>query len=179
MTKDKKLMKTAIFYLVIIFTFLLSGCSSSFEITKTVDKENSDVVIYKSSKIQIKGNSMSDRYKTYLTYIGYVNKGKRSYAFDILYQGNQWAVLSKIKLNIDGIESEYVVKSPPIRMQDGLNGLTEELVIKIPNDKIEELIENRKCKMTVIGENLKIETFIKQDWFDKLLLFYAEVNTNI
>jgi len=59
-----------------------------------------------------------------------------------------------------------------------LKGYIEELSVDIPLDKIEELIENRKCKLTVEGQFLNIEVLLSQDWFEKLTKFYIEVNKN-
>ena len=171
-------MKQTKFIPIILLAALVVSCSTPFKIVRIVDVENPNMITYKSSPIKIKGNTTSDTYDAFLRYFAYVDKNERSYAFDILYRGGKWGIFTKVKLKIAGVKSEYAVKSPPLRTEDGLQGLTEELIVKIPNEKIQELIENRKCKMTVVGQYLKIEVNFKQVWFDKLIKFYAAVNKN-
>jgi len=169
-------MKQSKFILLILLSFILSNCGTTFKITKTIDTIDPNISVYKTSKIQVKGNSTEDRYETYLSFIASVNKGKATYYFNFIYRGQKWAGLSKLKLNIEGVKSTYLITKQPIQSANNLIGLTEQLSFEIPTDKIEELIENRKCKVTIVGSELDAKFDFKQEWFDKLTKFFIEVN---
>jgi len=164
---------------LVLLSFIVSGCGTIFKVTKTVDTIDPYISVYKSSKIKVIGNSIEDRYETYLTFIASVNRGKATYYFNFIYRGQKWAGLSKLKLNIDGVKSTYQITKQPIQSANNLTGLTEQLSFKIPTNKIEELIENRKCKVTIVGSDLDVKFDFKQEWFDNLIKFYVEVNKGL
>lgn len=170
--------KSKIIFLVLL-SFILSNCGTTFEITKIIDNIDPNISVYKTSQIKVKGNSTEDRYETYLSFLASIKNGKATYYFNFIYRGQKWAGLSKLKLNIEGLKSTYAITKQPIQFVNNLIGLTEQLSFEIPNDKVEELIENRKCKITIVGTDLDVKFDFKQEWFDKLTKFYVEVNKGL
>ena len=96
--------------------------------------------------------------------------------FKIRYQGGQIIMLQDLKLTIRNTESTHIPTRRPIVSKDGVLGLYEEIIIPIPLEKIEEIIENRNCRMTLNAETTSIDIFMKQDWIDHLTKFFIEVN---
>lgn len=165
------------YYKILCFLSLLiifSSCEPGYQISRRVIGEDPKLEQITSSRIKIKGNNIGDYYKTYLQY--QCNKSEEStiYLFSIEYIGHEWIGVEKIELDIDGMESEFSYNRPPVNNPQGIDGLSELMFIPIPENTIIDIIEIRDCKMKIVGQFKTIEVTIKQNWINKLELFYDE-----
>jgi len=165
----------SIFIVLLLASFFVS-CGGGFKISKKTDPAKPSTIIVSSTPIKIKGDLQMDQYVAYLEYFCYKTSEGDNYLFKIRYKGYQFVYLQNLKLTIRQSESIHEPTRRPIRSNEGVVGLYEEIMVPIPTEKIEEIIENRKCRMTVNGELLDIDLFLKQDWIDNLTQFFIEVN---
>ncbi|MCO6473534.1 MAG: hypothetical protein J5I57_07390 [Melioribacteraceae bacterium] len=165
-------MKKLIF--VLLLSFLLSACSTSFETTRIVDEKTNSIVVL-SSPIKIHGLSQFDQFELYISFISQQYKNKEDqYFFSIKYLGYQFPKMDYMKLDIDGIIYESAPDRVPIFKQDGVVGYSEEVYFPVNRNIIEDILELNRTRMTIKGYLIDVEIDWKGNWIDYLKEFYID-----
>ncbi len=159
-----------ILFVAIIF---LTGCSSSFDITKTVSSENANIITYTSPKFQVKSEYESQTFFTELQFFCYQEGKDKKFSIAASYVSNQWPYFEKIIFDVDGSEYEFEPDRPPVRDLYNLQGPTETITVQIPENIIIDIYESMDTRMTVKGyEKFAYTVYWKDSMKMKLFKFH-------
>lgn len=158
---------------------LFWGCSASqssdseFNIIRSVDKSNPDIISCKSTPIKLITGNSTDPTQLDIRF-AYESESLSKFFFFISYYDKSWAYLNTMKMVIDG-ETFEAPGIEPIDRKDLSTGIMEFVCFKISKDIIEKIKTSKTINMKFIGKNRNLDIALNDDIMSKFKKFVFSV----